>query len=259
MGSANSAAQAPQGVKAARVVWARCHGSAVAMAKRGPQAVQERKGSPWRRLRGASSSLRQAGQGARSAARQRATRPMPSGLASAAGPAVIVRLGGVSCGPRAPPGLGASASAGSQRGSRGSRRAAGGRDSARVPRNRSRLAWRPWSSSRTPAASLLRVPASPSRLARRYTVGRKPTPCTTPRHSRISRARSPAAPFAVAPRSASSPAAAGAISAAAAATPRSRPRCGRIPPAPARLVPRPGCWPGPAPARSPPPQPDPTC
>ena len=50
----------------------------------------------------------------------------------------------------------------------------------------------PWTSMNTPAVSLPTKPVSPSCVANRYTNGRKPTPCTTPRT--VSRRREEATP-----------------------------------------------------------------
>ena len=61
-----------------------------------------------------------------------------------------------------------------------STRASGGAWASSRPRNSLTHAALPSTSANTPSTSLPTHPASPSRVAREYTKGRKPTPCTTP-------------------------------------------------------------------------------
>ena len=233
------------------------------------------KGSPQRRLRESSSSRRQAGQGARSATRLRATRPMPSGTAVPAGSALIMSRGVPAAGgPGGLPPAKTSTSLADQCGLRGSSRAAGGRASPSEARKHSRSARRPTRSSRTPSGPLWRLPPRPSRQARRCTAGRKPTPCTTPRQSRRRRAlvasadRSPAAPTSTAtgwlaapstPVASAAPDPSTPVTAAGPAARRGRRHCGLTPPEPRLRAPRRPDGPAPARAQSPPPSPGRSC
>ena len=61
-----------------------------------------------------------------------------------------------------------------------STRASGGACVSSRPRNSPTRAAGPSTSANTPSTSLPTHPARPSRVAREYTNGRKPTPCTTP-------------------------------------------------------------------------------
>src|SRR6266487_1212985 len=129
------------------------------MVNRGPQLVQLMNGYPNRRSAGSASSARQSSQVALSAETSARRRPVWS-LAAIANPAAPV---------------GTIAAAVTR-----STRASGGACVSSSPRNCSTHAAAPSTSAKTPSTSLPTHPARPSRVAREYTKGRKPTPCTTP-------------------------------------------------------------------------------
>ena len=132
------------------------------MVKRGPQLVQFVNGYRYRRLAGSKISARQSAHVGRSGGIE--TRRPP-----------ISRLSTMTKSAAGSVGMGVQA--------RSRIRAAGGAEPCSNPTKASSARGDPKASMVTPRESLETRPATPCCRARRYTQGRKPTPCTVPRTS----------------------------------------------------------------------------